>query len=135
MQRFSYRNGSSSSTSLSAKSGKQSEAWVKGLGEEEGPEQSAAARLISLPRRMIHIKIWQTRGRDCSQRTKLRDDSFCLRRCVPETCGGVKLQLLSAAATFDWPLPYAGSRRTCTAGASSNQQIFDKVLSVLYFRQ
>lgn len=38
----------SSSTSLSAKSGKQSEAWVKGLRGDESPEQCAAARLIKL---------------------------------------------------------------------------------------
>lgn len=47
-------------TSLSAKSKqarKQSEAWVKGLREEEGPEQSAGSGLISLLRRLIHIGI------------------------------------------------------------------------------
>lgn len=59
-------------TSLSAKSEqarKQSGAWVKGLREEEGPEQRAAAGLISLLRRLIHIGIWQTSNHYCLLRT------------------------------------------------------------------
>lgn len=40
---------------------------VSGLGQEGGLEQSAAARLISLLRRLIHIQIWQTWSHYCSQ--------------------------------------------------------------------
>lgn len=40
---------------------------VSGLRQEQGPEQSAAARLISLLRRLIHIQIWQTWSHYCSE--------------------------------------------------------------------
>lgn len=42
--------------------------WVKGL-KEEGLEQSAAASVISMHKRLIHIGSWQTSNHFCLQRT------------------------------------------------------------------